>query len=168
MSLKNYPIEAYFTKMMYKLTFAKKLALCKVSDQELLTSLKLWWKQSNINSHRRCSVKKGILRNFAKFTGKHLCQTPESLFLIRLEACNFIKKEALARVFSWEFCKISKNTFSTENLRTTASETTVPTSSLMHVPEKNEIQIYDFQKLLAGFECTWPPYGTKLVRLPMD
>ena len=23
---------------------------------------------------RRCSVKKGALRNFAKFTGKHLCQ----------------------------------------------------------------------------------------------
>ena len=23
---------------------------------------------------QRCSVKKGVLRNFAKFTGKHLCQ----------------------------------------------------------------------------------------------
>ena len=28
------------------------------------------------------------------------------------EACNFIKKEALAQVFSCEFCEISKNTFS--------------------------------------------------------
>ena len=27
------------------------------------------------SSHRRCSVKKGVLRNFAKFTGKHLCQS---------------------------------------------------------------------------------------------
>ena len=26
------------------------------------------------SSHLRCSVKKGVLRNFAKFTGKHLCQ----------------------------------------------------------------------------------------------
>ena len=26
------------------------------------------------SSHQRCSVMKGILRNFAKFTGKHLCQ----------------------------------------------------------------------------------------------
>ena len=26
------------------------------------------------SSHQRCSVKKGVLRNFAKFTGKHLCQ----------------------------------------------------------------------------------------------
>ena len=35
------------------------------------------------SSHRRCSVKKGVLRNFAKFTGKHPCQ---SLFLIKLQA----------------------------------------------------------------------------------
>ena len=26
------------------------------------------------SSHRRCFVKKGVYRNFAKFTGKHLCQ----------------------------------------------------------------------------------------------
>ena len=30
------------------------------------------------SSHKRCYVKKGALTNFAKFTGKHLCQ---SLFL---------------------------------------------------------------------------------------
>ena len=28
-----------------------------------------------------------------------------------LQACNFIKKETLAQVFSCEFCEISKNTF---------------------------------------------------------
>ena len=37
------------------------------------------------------------------------------------QACNFIKKESLAQVFSCEFCEISKNTFFTEQLRTTAS-----------------------------------------------
>ena len=26
------------------------------------------------SSHRRCSVRKGVLRNFTKFTGKQLCQ----------------------------------------------------------------------------------------------
>ena len=31
------------------------------------------------SSHQRCSVKTGVLRNFAKFTEKHLCQ---SLFLL--------------------------------------------------------------------------------------
>ena len=49
--------------------------------------------------------KKVGLRNFAKFTGKHQC---ESLFFNK--ACNFIKKETLALAFSSEFCKISKNT----------------------------------------------------------
>ena len=34
---------------------------------------------------------------------------------------NFIKKETLAQVFSYEFYEISKNTFSTEHLQTTAS-----------------------------------------------
>ena len=64
------------------------------------------------SSHRRCFVKKGVLRNFAKLTGKHLCQ---SLFL------NKVKKETLAKVFYCEFCEISKNTFSVEHLQTTAS-----------------------------------------------
>ena len=37
------------------------------------------------------------------------------------EACNFIKKEALAQVYSCEFREISKNTFFTEHLWTTTS-----------------------------------------------
>ena len=37
-----------------------------------------------------------------------------------LRACNFIKKETLAQVFSCEFCEISKNTIFTEYLWTTA------------------------------------------------
>ena len=53
------------------------------------------------SSHPGVFCRKGVLRNFAKFTGKHLCQ---SLF--------FNKKETLVQVFSCEFCEISKNTFS--------------------------------------------------------
>ena len=41
------------------------------------------------------------------------------------EACNFIKKESLAQVFSCEFYEILKNTFSTEHLRAIASS--IPT-----------------------------------------
>ena len=52
--------------------------------------------------------KRGVLRNFTKFTGKYLCQ---SLFL----------KETLAQVFSSEFCEISKNTFFAEHLWVNAS-----------------------------------------------
>ena len=75
------------------------------------------------SSHQRCSVRKGVLRNFAKFTGKHLCQ---SLFFnkvagLRPHACNFIEIETLAQVFSCEFREISKNTFLTEHVWATAS-----------------------------------------------
>ena len=48
--------------------------------------------------HQRCSIKIGALKNFAKFTGKHLCQTP---FFNKVAggACNFNKKKTLAQVF---------------------------------------------------------------------
>ena len=36
------------------------------------------------------------------------------LLMIQKEACNFIKNEILAQVFSCEFCEIFKNTFLTE------------------------------------------------------
>ena len=72
------------------------------------------------SSRQRCSMKKGVLRNFTIFAGRHLCQ---SFVLIKLQvdACNFIKKEALTQVFPYEFCEISENTFFTEHFRTTAS-----------------------------------------------
>ena len=60
--------------------------------------------------------KKGALRNFAKFAGKYLCQ---SLFFNKvadLKACNFIKKENLAQVFSCEFSKFLRTPFLTEHL----------------------------------------------------
>ena len=74
------------------------------------------------SSHRRCSVGKGLLRIFAKITGKHLCQSLLFLFFFA-SACNFIKKESLVQVFSCKFCKISKSTFFIEHLRANASET---------------------------------------------
>ena len=80
------------------------------------------------------SVKR-FTRILTKFTGKHLCQ---SLFLMMLQAtknsqentcarvsflaCNFIKKETLAQMFSCESCQISKNTFFTEHICTSAFE----------------------------------------------
>ena len=40
------------------------------------------------------------------------------------EACDFIKKEALAQAFSCEFCEISKNTFSHRTPPVAASDHT--------------------------------------------
>ena len=73
------------------------------------------------SSHHRCTIVKGVILNFAKFTGKHLCQV--SFFKIKLQvsACNFIKKETLAQVFSCEFCEIFKSIFLTEVFRASPS-----------------------------------------------
>ena len=65
-------------------------------------------------------MKKGVLRNFTEFTGKHLCQ---SLFFNKvafLRLATLLKKETLAQVFFCKFCEISKNIFFTEHVRTTA------------------------------------------------
>ena len=63
-------------------------------------------KRSEVFRYSRLEVfcYKDVLRNFLKLTGNHLCQGP------------FFNKVAgpstIAQVFSCEFCKISKSTFS--------------------------------------------------------
>ena len=59
----------------------------------------------------RCSVKKCVLKNFAKFTGKNLCQ---SLFFNK--GLNFTKKETLAQVFFLIFAKFLSEPFFYEQL----------------------------------------------------
>ena len=56
-----------------------------------------------------CSVKKVFLE-ISQNSQEKTCARVS--FLIKLQAaCNFIKKETLAQVFSCEFCEISKNNF---------------------------------------------------------
>ena len=71
-------------------------------------------------SHRRWSARKAVLR----------------------KACSVIKKESLAQVFSCEFCKISKNTFSTEHLRTTAFQNEI-------MKKKKYLELQTFQQLCS-------------------
>ena len=54
------------------------------------------------SSHRMCSVRKGVLRNFAKVTGKYLCQSP---------FFNFIKKRLWHRCLPVNFAKYSRTSF---------------------------------------------------------
>ena len=66
-------------------------------------------------------MKKGELRNFAKFAGKHLFQT---LFLIKLQALGLqlYEKRDCGTGVSCEFCEISKKTFFTERPCSTTSK----------------------------------------------
>ena len=65
----------------------------------------------NRSSRPDVFYKKGVLRNFTKFTRKRLCQ---SLFFSKaagLTPATLFKKETLVQGFSCEFCEISKNIF---------------------------------------------------------
>ena len=56
------------------------------------------------SSRQRCSVRKSVLRNFAKFT-ENICARVSFFNKIAGQACNVIKKETLAQVFSCEFLR---------------------------------------------------------------
>ena len=60
------------------------------------------------SSHRRCSVRKDVLRNFAKFTWKHLCQ---GLFMSGPKASTFLKKRLWHRCFPGNSAKLLKTPF---------------------------------------------------------
>ena len=73
---------------------------------------KLW---NNRSSHQRCSTKKGVLRNFAKFTGKHLYQRLffDSLF----RPATLLKKRFWHTYFPVKFAKFLRASFFTEHLQ---------------------------------------------------
>ena len=60
---------------------------------------------------QRCSVKKLFLE-ISQNSQENTCARFSFLIKFQAGACNFIKIETLAQVFSCEFCEISKNTFS--------------------------------------------------------
>ena len=69
--------------------------------------------------------KRVVLKNFAKFTRKDLCQR---LFLNKVASgtCNFIEKKTQAQVFSYKFCEIFKNNFFSEQPQENGSELRTP------------------------------------------
>ena len=86
---------------------AKNITVIKISSKKPNKVNKV---NRNRSSRSEVFCKKGVLRNFAKFTGSHRC--PSLFFnIVAARACNFIKKETLAQVFFCEFCEFSKNFF---------------------------------------------------------
>ena len=93
--------------------------------------------------HRRCSVRKGVLRNFAKFTGKHLCQ---SLFLNKvadLRSAALLKK----RLWHWCFSVIFPKFLRTPFLQSTSRK-------LLLESEHVCTEIYSFFSLLKNIKTS--------------
>ena len=88
-------INIYFV-WVQRINFSKKLSV-------LVTTLR--------SSRPEVFCKKGVLRNFAKFTGKHLCQ---SLFFNKaagLRPTTLLKKRLWHRCFPVNFVKFLRTTF---------------------------------------------------------
>ena len=63
------------------------------------------------SSHQRCFVKKGVLRNFAKFTGKHLCHRLFFNNVAGLRHATSLKKILWHRCFPVNFVKSLRTPF---------------------------------------------------------
>ena len=61
----------------------------------------LWWNRTN----QKCSVRKGVLRNFVKFTGKHLCQSLFFNKVVGVRASTLSKKGLWHGCFPADFAK---------------------------------------------------------------
>ena len=103
--------------------FVKKLTILKTSGEKVFCqqwNFFFCWNLKLCNgmalsikrsSHQRCSIRKGVLRNFAKFTGKQLYQ---SLFFNKisgLRPATLCKKRLWHRCFPVNFRKFLKTPF---------------------------------------------------------
>ena len=71
---------------------------------------------------------------------------------ISKKACNFIKKETQAQVFSHKFCEISKNMFSTEPAAEHLQVTTSAPSSLLSLILLLISPMFVFRSISKGFK----------------
>ena len=63
-----------------------------------------------------------MLLEISENSQENICARVSFLIELQVWDLKLYQKETLAQVFSCEFCEISRNTFFTEHLRTTASE----------------------------------------------
>ena len=90
--------------------------LCFLSSMSYTAKVSCTWQKQPLEVF----FKKGVPKNFANFTGKHLCWR---FFLIKLKVwrpATLLRKTA-AQVFSCDICEIFKNTYFEEHLRAAAT-----------------------------------------------
>ena len=120
--LLNYHIcgKLHSTVMLVVKSISKNLKICARSKNFLIPRSQreiMKNHQAQIrSSHQRCSMKKGGLRNFTKFTGKHLCQ---SLFFNKVAGLRpaTLFKRPWHRCFPVNFAKFLRTPVLTEHLR---------------------------------------------------
>ena len=67
------------------------------------------------NSHRRCSIKKGVLKNLTKFTEKYLCWSLYFNKVVGLTPATLLKKRLQHRCFPVNFANFLRTLFLQNN-----------------------------------------------------
>ena len=103
--------------MIFKATFQKLHLRLEIIDTMKVLKIKDLDRSLIRSSRPEVFCKKVVLRNFAKCTGKHLCQ---SLFLNKvagLRLATLLKKRVWHRCYPVNFMKFLRTTFIIEHLR---------------------------------------------------
>ena len=104
------------------------------------------------SNHQRCSVRKSVLRNFAKFTGKHLCQV---LFYNKGPA-SLLKKRLWHRCFPMNFVKFLRTPFHRTPLNDCFS-------TIQHFLAENPSKVLNGQQQHEGVTFHWSKISPLLV-----
>ena len=110
------------------------------------------------SSHQSCSVRKGVLRNFAKFRGKHLCQI---LFFNKVadpEPATLLKKRLWHRCFPMNFAKFLRAPFSQNTYGRLLLDK-------QHFLAENPSKVLNGQQQHKGVIFHWPRISPSLVKL---
>ena len=134
----NSPVQS-----MYSFVWFEK-CLKVISTVKLFSSQRWNYVVTYRSSHQMCSVKKSVLRNFEKFTGKHLCQ---SIFFNkvaglspRLSPATLLKKRLWHRCFPVNFAKFLRTPF----LQNTSRR-------LLSIP--NHVMFHHFDTIFMSCYC---------------
>ena len=102
---------ACFYRNFFKAFFFFHILVREISSTSMLSVdlLSVFLKIRHDRSSRsEVFCKRGVLKNFSKFTGKHLCQ---GLFFNRLKPATLLKKRLWHRCFIMNFAEFSKASF---------------------------------------------------------
>ena len=87
---------------------------CYIGLQTALGTADVSTSRSN---HQRCSIKKSVLKNFVKLTGKHLCQSLLFNKVAGWRPATLLKKRLWNRCFPVKFSKFLRTPFLQNNSR---------------------------------------------------
>ena len=100
------------------------------------------------SSHQKCSARKDVLRNFSKFTRKHLCQVLFYKKVAGLEPATLLKMRLWHRCFCINFAKFLKPPFHRTPLNDCSS-------TIQHFLAENTSKLLNGQQQKKGVTFHW-------------